>query len=85
MAVAVRLTAEGLSLREVAGRLSVSHMTVTRDLGRWERERSAMPLMIIRLSQPAVTPACNKTAPGGNGVTAGCDGGADVIQFRRSA
>ena len=34
MAVAVRLTAEGLSLREIAGRLTVSHMTITRDLAR---------------------------------------------------
>lgn len=32
MAVAVRLTAEGLSLREIADRLSVSHQTVAMDL-----------------------------------------------------
>jgi hypothetical protein len=85
MAVAARLTAEGLSLREVAARLTVSHMTVTRDLDRWDRERPSMPLAIIRLAQPAVTPACNKTAPRGQEVTAECDGGADVIQLRRSA
>lgn len=85
MAVAVRLTAEGLSLREVAARLSVSHMTVTRDLARWDSEGSAMPLAIIRLSKPAVTPACNKTAPGGEEVTAECDSTAAVIPLRRSA
>ena len=85
MAVAVRLTTEGLSLRDVADRLSVSHMTVTRDLGRWERERTSMPLAIIQLSRPAVTPVRNKNAPGGKEVTAECDSGAEVIQFRRTA
>lgn len=84
MAVAVRLTSEGMSLREVADRLSVSHMTVTRDLARWERDSSAMPLAIIRLSK-SVTPACNKTAPGGKEVTAECDSRATVIPLRRSA
>ena len=81
MAVAVRLTTEGLSLRQVAGRLSVSYMTVARDLDRWERERPNMPLAIIRLSQPAVT----SHAPGATDVTGARDSGADVIPLRRSA
>ena len=81
MAVAARLTAEGLSLREAAAQLSVSYMTVARDLQRWEQERANMPLAIIRLSQPAVTPI----APGATNVTVACDSGANVIPLRRSA
>jgi predicted DNA-binding protein (UPF0251 family) len=81
MAVAVRLTTEGLSLRQAAARLSVSYQTVARDLERWERERASMPLAIIRLSQPAVT----KNAPGATDVTPRCDSGANVIPLRRSA
>lgn len=81
MAVAVRLTTEGLSLREAAARLSVSYMTVSRDLARWERVRDQMPLTIVRLSQPAVT----SDAPGATDVTGACDSGANVIPLRRSA
>ena len=81
MAVAVRLTAEGLSLRQIAARLSVSYMTVARDLERWEHERPNMPLAIIRLSQSAVTPV----APGATNVTGACDSDTNVIPLRRSA
>jgi Homeodomain-like domain-containing protein len=81
MAVAVRLTAEGLSLREVAARLSVSYMTVARDLARWEQVRASMPLAIIRLSRPAVT----NRAPGAADVTAPCDTPANVTPLRRLA
>lgn len=81
MAVAVRLTAEGLSLREIAARLSVSHQTVANDLGRWERERSSMPLMIVRLSKPAV-----KNLPhGGEVLTPDFDRGSGVTPLRRTS
>jgi len=54
MALAVRHTAEGLSLRKTAERLSVSHQTVANDLARWKREKPHLPPEIIRLSKPAV-------------------------------
>lgn len=81
MAVAVRLTAEGLSLREVAARLSVSHQTVANDLARWGRVSAQMPLAIIRLSKPAV----KNLPPGGEILTAGIDSAAPVIPLRRPA
>jgi transposase len=81
MAVAVRLSAEGLSLRQTAARLSVSYQTVARDLARWEQVRSAMPLKIVRLSRPAVT----NVPPRGRNVTPRCDTGADVIPLRRTS
>lgn len=79
MAVAVRLTAEGLSLREVAARMSVSHQTVANDLARWERERADAPLALIRLSKPAV-----KNLPhGGEILAAQFDSSPAVIPLRR--
>jgi len=65
MAIAARLTADGLSLRQVAKRLSVSHQTVANDLARWEREKPHLPLEIIRLSKPAV----KNMPPGGDVLT----------------
>jgi hypothetical protein len=81
MAVAVRLRAEGLSLRQVSARLYVSHQTVANDLARWEHVRSAMPLKIVRLSKPAV----KNVPPGGRNLTPGLDTGADVIPLRRTS
>jgi len=81
MAVAVRLRAEGLSLRQVAARLYVNHQTVANDLARWQRDRSSMPLKLVRLSKPAV----EKTPPGGTDSTPAVDTGASVIQLRRTS
>lgn len=53
MAVAVRLKAQGMGVREIARRQSVSHTTIQNDLARWERVRDGMPLEILRLSRPA--------------------------------
>lgn len=52
MATAVRHRAEGLTVRQAATLLRVSHTTVIRDLARWDREGARMPLEIIRLSRP---------------------------------
>ena len=57
MAVVARLHAEGLSLRQIGKRLSVSYQTVARDLGAWDRKKAEMPPAILRLSRPAVTNA----------------------------
>lgn len=81
MAVAVRLSAEGLSLRQVAAHLYVSHQTVANDLARWEHARSAMPLKIVRLSKPTV----KNMPPGGTNLTPRVDSGADVIPLRRTS
>lgn len=53
MAVAVRQRAEGMSVREIARRESVSHTTIQNDLARWERVKDSMPLEILRLTRPA--------------------------------
>lgn len=79
MAVAVRHVAEGLSLREAAARLGVSHQTIANDLARWERERASAPLALVRLSKPAV-----KNLPhGGEILTAQFDNASTVIPLRR--
>ncbi|MFD0850831.1 helix-turn-helix domain-containing protein [Actinomadura adrarensis] len=79
MARAVELHAAGLSLRQIAERLVVSHQTVARDLARWDTERpNVTPL--------AVTSDCHKVPPMGRDVTPECDTpGAAVIQLRRSS
>jgi hypothetical protein len=40
MAAAVRLRAQGLSLRQIGKELACSEITVRRDLARWEQEHS---------------------------------------------
>jgi lambda repressor-like predicted transcriptional regulator len=81
MAVAVRLHAEGLTLRQIAARQSVSYQTVANDLARWDREHAAMPAAIIRLSKPTV----KNVTPGATDLTPGFDSHANVIPLRRSA
>ena len=75
MAAAVRLSAEGLSLRQIGKRLSISYQTVARYLDEWDQRKADMPPAIIRLSHPAVTNVAPVTeiAP------------SNVIPFRRSA
>jgi IS30 family transposase len=49
MAAAVRLRAEGLSLRQIAERLAVkSPQTVANDLARWEREHSNVAPLVSK-------------------------------------
>ena len=67
MARAVELRAEGLSLRQIAERLSCGRMTVSRDLERWDREHQN----VVPLSQTAVP----KSPPGGQFGTAEWDSG----------
>src|SRR6266704_3506928 len=74
MAVAIRLRAEGLSLRQIGARLYVNHQTVANDLARWEQERSSMPLKIVRLSKPAV----ENVPPRGEDSTPAVDSGAEA-------
>ena len=81
MAAAVRLSAEGLSLRQIGKRLSISYQTVARYLDEWDQRKADMPPAIIRLSHPAVT----NVAPGVTNVTARCDSNSNVIPLRRSA
>ena len=81
MAVAARLHAEGLSLRQIGKRLSVSYQTIARDLDEWDQKKAEMPPAILRLSRPAVT----NVAPGVTDVTARCDSDSNVIPLRRSA
>lgn len=50
MEAAVRLRAQGLSLRQIGEELAVHHRTVERDLARWEQERPNVTL----LSHPPV-------------------------------
>jgi hypothetical protein len=89
MATAVRLKAEGKSLRWIAGRLNVSPTTIARDLARWERVKDSVPLEVRRLSRPAVTPPCNSGRPdqasSTTAVTAASDIPSTVIQLRRPA
>jgi hypothetical protein len=73
MAIAARLRAEGLSLREAAARMLVHHTTVRRDLARWDRVRDEMPEEITRLSVPVAQPRCIApvgAAPNGDSGTA---------------
>jgi hypothetical protein len=51
MCAAVRLRAEGMSLRQIGRELAVSEITVRRDLARWAAERPN----VIPLRHPAAT------------------------------
>jgi lambda repressor-like predicted transcriptional regulator len=81
MAVAARLRAEGLSLRQIAARQSVCYQTVANDLARWDREHPAMPAEIVRLSRSAV----KNVTPGATDLTPDFDSGTNVIPLRRPA
>lgn len=59
MAAAVRLRAQGLSLREIAKELACSYQTVANDLARWGREHGN----VVPLSKTAVK---NSPPRGGN-------------------
>jgi hypothetical protein len=95
MAVAARLRAEGVSLRDSAKRMLVHYSTVSRDLARWDRVKDGMPEEVTRLSAPVaqpircIAPAAAITtggpaSPGQANATAACNT-ATVIPLRRPA
>lgn len=51
MAVAVRMRAQGKTVREIAEWQRVSHTTIENDLARWERVKGEMPMDILRLAR----------------------------------
>lgn len=78
MGRAVRLRAEGKSLREIAALQEVSHETVRRDLAAWDLKNAP----VATVSHLPVT----KVPLGGGNVTPECDGdAAPVIPLRRTA
>jgi IS30 family transposase len=76
MARAAELRAGGLSLRQIAERLSCHHRTVERDLARWEAQRPN----VVPLSHSPVA----SSPRGGQKATPECDSEpANVIELRR--
>ncbi len=75
MAAAVRMRAEGKSLRQIGEELTVSYQTVANDLARWRRERPN----VVQLSKTPV-----KSHPvTGQDLTPEFDSEPAVIQLRR--
>lgn len=86
MAEAVSYRAGGLTVRDIAARLGVSHTTIVRDLARWERVKDAMPLDIIRLSRAGGTSAWNTGQTDASSRDPQFQGDVpEVIPFRRLA
>lgn len=76
MARAAELRAEGLSLRQIAERLSCSYMTISRDLARWDRQHEN----VTPLSHSPVTSLPHR----GEFVTPECDSEpTNIIELRR--
>lgn len=75
MAAAVRLRAEGMSLRQIAKQLACSYQTVANDLERWSQEHSN----VVQLSK---TPVKNM-APEVTNLTADFDSQTNIIELRR--
>ncbi len=66
MALAVRMHAEGKSLREIAGELGVSSpQTIANDLKRWNAQQAAMPSNVVPLSKKVSKPAVQSDPPRG--------------------
>lgn len=72
MTLAVRMRAEGKSLREIGDALAVSYMTVARDLERWDRQHSTVE-NVVSLSQKLSQRAVTTDPQAGQGVTPECD------------
>ena len=53
MAEAVRLRAEGKSLRQAGSELGVSYQTVSNDLARWDAQHPVMPANVVPLARKA--------------------------------
>jgi len=79
MAAAVRLRAQGLSLRQIAAELGVkSPQTVANDLARWERERPNVAPLVSK------TPVQSSPRRGEKG-TEELDAPTNIIELRRKA
>lgn len=66
MALAVRMHAEGKSLREIAKELGVgSPQTIANDLKRWDAQRAAAPSNVVSLSKKLSKPAVQSSPAGG--------------------
>jgi hypothetical protein len=77
MAAAVRLRADGLSLRQIGSELACSYQTVANDLARWDGEHSN----VVPLSK---TPVKNSPQRGTD-LTPEFDSKSNVIELRRKA
>lgn len=75
----VELRAEGLSLRQIADRLVISHQTVANDLARWEQLSASVTALPVKSSRQEVPPAGQKLTPGFDASTA------SVVPIRRSS
>ena len=75
---AVRLRAEGLSLRQIGERLACDASTVLRDLRRWDREHANVTPLALQ------KPVAN-TPPRGDFATPGCNADSNIIKLRRNA
>jgi hypothetical protein len=62
MTAAVRLRAQGLSLRQIGKELAVSEGTVRNDLARWEREHPANVVPLVRKTDAQSRPAGGEIA-----------------------
>lgn len=73
---AVRLRAEGLSLRQIAAELQVHHSTVAADLAKWKAEQAKVSVLPVGFTPPA---------RGGNPTPQSDSGSATVLQMKRPA
>jgi predicted transcriptional regulator len=64
MNLAVRLRAEGKSLRQIARELAVTEGTVRNDLKRWEAQQSAVPANVVPLRKSSA-----QNSPSGGDIT----------------
>lgn len=78
MAAAVRLRAQGLSLRQIAEEIAVTHTTVRRDLARWDQEH---PNVLPLVEHPGGTSLPRRGAH----VPEECSSETNVIELRRKA
>lgn len=73
MQAAVRMRAEGKSLREIGTELAVTYETVRRDLARWDAQATAAPSNVVSLSQKLSHRPVTSDPTQGQLVTPECD------------
>ena len=69
MAAAVRLRAQGKSLREIGAALRVSYETIRGDLARWDAKQASTPSNIVQLSRKVSNPAVKSDPATGRDLT----------------